>query len=207
METLLFQKNTRFVLGQTPWNKGAIGYMGPNRTSFKKGQIAHNKGVHIPTGYLKAKDISGKKFSRWTAINRTSKKNGYWKWMFRCDCGNEKELSIAYVTGGHSKSCGCLKLEKLKVGHPQTAETKKKLSEARKGEKNHSWKGGVTTEIQKVRNSIELKLWKKACLERDNFTCRKTGIRGGKLAVHHICNFADFPELRFAIDNGICLDL
>lgn len=50
-----------------------------------------------------------------------------------------------------------------------------------------------------------MKLWKKACLERDNFTCQKTKQRGGKLRVHHINNFADFPELRTAINNGITL--
>lgn len=28
--------------GSTPWNKGKTGYMGPNRTSFKKGNLPHN---------------------------------------------------------------------------------------------------------------------------------------------------------------------
>jgi len=32
----------RFSDGHTPWNKGKTGYMGPNATSFKKGNLPHN---------------------------------------------------------------------------------------------------------------------------------------------------------------------
>lgn len=33
----------RFVKGQKSWNKGVKGYMGPNRTSFKKGSVPKNR--------------------------------------------------------------------------------------------------------------------------------------------------------------------
>lgn len=79
--------------------------------------------------------------------------------------------------------------------------TKKKLS----GENSYRWRGGITSINTKIRRSLEYKLWVKSVLERDNFVCQKYGIRGGKLVVHHINNFSDFPELRFAIDNGITL--
>jgi hypothetical protein len=69
----------------------------------------------------------------------------------------------------------------------------------------HLWKGGITPENHKIRSSLEMKLFRKACMERDNFTCQKTGERGGRLVVHHINNFADFPELRTSIENGITL--
>ena len=42
-------------------------------------------------------------------------------------------------------------------------------------------------------------------MERDSFTCQKSGQKGGDLEVHHINNFADFPELRTSIENGITL--
>lgn len=32
-------KDARFKKGHTPWNKGKTGYMGPNKTSFKKGNV------------------------------------------------------------------------------------------------------------------------------------------------------------------------
>ena len=48
-----------------------------------------------------------------------------------------------------------------------------------------------------------MRLWREAVFARDNWTCQKTKIRGDELIAHHIQNFSDFPELRFAIDNGI----
>jgi hypothetical protein len=74
-----------------------------------------------------------------------------------------------------------------------------------RGSNHHSWKGGVTPANEASRKSLEMRLWKKACMERDNFTCQKTGQRGVKLVIHHINNFADFTQLRTAIDNGITL--
>ena len=85
-----------------------------------------------------------------------------------------------------------------------------KETNAKKGsqkENNPAWKGGVTTENDLIRKSTEYILWRRSCLERDNFTCQKTGQRGGKLVVHHINNFAEKKELRLAIDNGITLSV
>jgi hypothetical protein len=73
------------------------------------------------------------------------------------------------------------------------------------GKNNPNWKGGITPENDKIRKTIEYRLWRKACMIRDNFTDRITGEKGGRLVVHHINNFADFPELRTALENGITL--
>jgi hypothetical protein len=75
------------------------------------------------------------------------------------------------------------------------------------GEKHYRWKGGITPINKKIRKSLEYKFWRKECFERDNFVCQKTGQVGGKLVVHHINNFAEFPELRFEVKNGITLSL
>lgn len=106
-------------------------------------------------------------------------------------------------------------------GKKHTEETKKKIRDKKveqhiipanafikgetSGSKNFSWKGGITPENHKIRNSSEYIYWRKSCFKRDNFTCQKTGVSGGKLVVHHINNFADFPELRTSIENGITL--
>jgi len=73
------------------------------------------------------------------------------------------------------------------------------------GKNNWNWQGGITPINAKLRNSIEFRLWREAVFARDNWTCQKYHIKGGKLHPHHIQNFAQYPELRFAIDNGITL--
>ena len=71
---------------------------------------------------------------------------------------------------------------------------------------NHPrWKGGVNSEDHRIRGRIEHRLWREAVFARDNWTCQKTGKKGGELHPHHILNFSQYPELRFAINNGITL--
>lgn len=74
------------------------------------------------------------------------------------------------------------------------------------GEGNPNWKGGTYgTERHKIMGKIEYKLWRDAVFARDGYTCQKTGVTGGDMECHHVLNFAEYPELRFAIDNGITL--
>ena len=93
------------------------------------------------------------------------------------------------------------------LGKKHSEESRKKMREAQlnrgyKGEKHHSWKGGVTPINEKIRKSIEYRLWRESVFKRDNFTCLWCKKRGGKIHADHIKPFAFYPELRFAIDNG-----
>lgn len=75
-----------------------------------------------------------------------------------------------------------------------------------KGKKNPAWKGGITSKNKLIRHSIEFNILRKSIFERDNWTCQSCGKRGGiYLHAHHILSFAKFPQLRFAINNGITL--
>ena len=88
-----------------------------------------------------------------------------------------------------------------------TGYNRKKRSEEKMGDKNPMWGGGISSEDSKLRRTIEYRLWREAVYARDNWTCQKCGKQGVRLNAHHIKSFADYPELRFAIDNGqtLCL--
>lgn len=73
------------------------------------------------------------------------------------------------------------------------------------GEKNPSWKGGITPELKRLRNSSDFKWWRESVFKRDNWTCQKCKTRGAYLHPHHIKNFSEYPELRFETSNGITL--
>lgn len=54
------------------------------------------------------KDISGQRFGKLVAVEKTEiKQNSSFIWRCLCDCGNEKFVSVNYLTTGNTKSCGC----------------------------------------------------------------------------------------------------
>ena len=90
-------------------------------------------------------------------------------------------------------------------GRKLSVEHRKKIGDAHRGDKNHWWKGGITGINKQIRGSLEYKLWREAVFKRDNWVCKWCLQKGGKLHPHHIKPFCDYPELRFAIDNGLTL--
>lgn len=78
--------------------------------------------------------------------------------------------------------------------------------ESMTGENSPVWKGGsLAREGQNQRYGAEGVQWRKAVYQRDDYTCQKCHQRSTFLNAHHICNYADYPEMRFDIDNGITL--
>lgn len=79
-----------------------------------------------------------------------------------------------------------------------------------KGENSPAWRGGVTSERKKQRDSKQYKEWRTLVFERDDYTCQSCKARNGKgkavyLHAHHIKSFHNFPELRFELNNGVTL--
>lgn len=76
-------------------------------------------------------------------------------------------------------------------------------SESKRESLHHHWKGGITEDNLKIRNSHEYRSWRTKVFHRDNFTCQVCGSnKGGTLNADHIKPFCKFPELRFDINNG-----
>ncbi len=102
------------------------------------------------------------------------------------------------------------------LGRTQSLATRLKISAAHRARVaagiHHSWKGGITKEHVRQRLTIEYKLWREAVFKRDNYTCQSCLARNKAgtgndiyLEAHHIQRFADFPEFRFDVSNGITL--
>ena len=77
---------------------------------------------------------------------------------------------------------------------------------------NHwHWKGGVSDENTRIRQSLEYKLWRKSVFERDKWTCVICGYRSkakSDIRADHIMPFHLFPSLRLDINNGrtLCIE-
>lgn len=74
-----------------------------------------------------------------------------------------------------------------------------------RGPEHYRWKGGITTENIKIRNSHKYKIWRKSVFNRDSRSCRMCFYKGDQVHAHHIKSFSKHPDLRFDINNGITL--
>jgi len=115
-------------------------------------------------------------------------------------CSEERKRKISLANLGRKKK-------------EFSIETRRRMSDARKGEKSHFWRGGLTEQTLRIRHGLEYKLWREAIFARDNWTCIWCGRRSRKdehieLNADHIKPFSLYPELRFDITNGrtLCVD-
>ena len=77
------------------------------------GNITEVTGGNLKSGHSKScgcshrYDLSGKKFGKWTVLEKSDVRNGIIYWLCRCDCGTIKEVRTSILLNGQSQSCGC----------------------------------------------------------------------------------------------------
>lgn len=70
----------------------------------------------------KAEDLTGQKFGRLTAVRKSENQAGKSKrtaWVCQCDCGNLCQVNATNLKSGRTRSCGCLRSEKMQTQNPQ----------------------------------------------------------------------------------------
>ena len=72
---------------------------------------------------------------------------------------------------------------------------------AHKGKKPRTWH---KTHRNKHGNAFDRE-WRTKIFNRDNYTCKCCGKKGGRLQAHHIKGYKKYPKLRYELNNGITL--
>jgi 5-methylcytosine-specific restriction endonuclease McrA len=78
--------------------------------------------------------------------------------------------------------------------HPEQAKKNGMKAIPPSGEKHYRWRGGITPENRKIRNSIKYEQWRTQVFQRDNYTCQKCFKQGSYLQAHHIKPFSVLLE-------------
>lgn len=152
---------------------------------------------------------------------RDNKTGKYQKSLKKIKCKNCGKLFNPrnYRIKNCSKKCGYLyrsktykptkktlkKLSEIRSGIKRTKKWRDNISKSLKGEKNGSWRGGITKIRNRKRDLRKQRRWREKIFARDNYTCQECGQIGGKLEAHHIIPFWANKETRYLIENGITL--
>jgi 5-methylcytosine-specific restriction endonuclease McrA len=90
--------------------------------------------------------------------------------------------------------------------HRRFVEIRRECAKKFSGEHHYLWNPNKTLEERIDRRRIPGYLeWRRSVYERDNYTCQICGRRGGRLAAHHVFNYADHKELGLVVDNGVTM--
>lgn len=137
------------------------------------------------------RDLLGHVFGRWTVIEYAGRYRGYGGavWKCRCQCGKEKLVRAEQLSGGGSRSCGCISSEII--------------SERNRRSASHGHTRNSTT-------STEYKSWasmKSRCCNHKDKDYHRYGARGIKVCERWMNSFENFladmglkPSVRHTID-------
>jgi len=162
------------------------------------------KGVFVP---FVTRLLGHKQSAEHIRKKSEAKKNGR---HFNClVCNAEFWRSLSRIKNGDCKFCSRSCYLAWQIGRPKSEEFKL-YCRTRTGDKSPTWKGGITPENLRIRNSAEYIEWRISVFLRDNHECQHCHVKCGNgkdvyLHAHHIKSFSKHPDLRFELSNGITL--
>ncbi len=146
------------------------------------------------------KDLVKQKFGKLTVIKDTEKrdKKGLVIWLCKCDCGNFCEVRSDNLKTGNSKSCGCLKKEKLKENLLSFHRDRKHFVKVDHTEEE------IAQYLKSRGRELDFKWLNLSKKLRKSAKCSICGTKEN-LVVHHMNNYKDYPEQRYDEENLIVL--
>jgi thymidylate synthase (FAD) len=85
------------------------------------------------------------------------------------------------------------------AGWHHSPETRAALADAKRGDRNPQWKGGITPAGLRLRAGLDA--LRADVFARDGHACRRCGCQGGELTLHHILPIWARPDLALDVDN------
>ncbi len=184
----------------------------PGRVGWNKGGNTYRKGLTLEQEYgvEKAKEIreklikshlgnsgywEGKHFSEKHIRNNSEARKGLIPWNKELTVETDervkqnieastKTIREQYKNGKKSP----------RLGFKATEETRRRNSEANKGEKHWNWKNGITPLHQAIRNLAIYNLWRKAIFYKNQWTCQDCGHKNRNINAHHLYPFSKLLE-------------
>jgi len=162
-----------------------------------KGRIGYWTGKHFSEKHIKNCSEGHKGLIPW---------NKGLKSCYTVSIKTKKKMSESLIKW-YKKVPEKIKRKRIEAIINPSAETRKKLSESRIGEKHPMWKGGISPINYEIRQSEKYKKWRINIYKKDKYKCQICGKHCGRkdIIAHHIKSFSEYPELRFDENNGITL--
>jgi hypothetical protein len=137
-----------------------------------------------------AYDITRQIFGELTVLYKDCEKTKQFNtayWMCKCSCGALISVRGGDLKNGHTKSCGNASIHWS-------------------GENAPGWKGGLTPKTMIGKTNSAYANWRDSVYAKDWYTCQCCGKSKGIIKnAHHILPYASHEELRYDVNNGICM--
>lgn len=82
---------------------------------------------------------------------------------------------------------------------------RKHFSILRRDSNHPNWIGGLSNQIQLLRDTEEYKEWRRQVWMKDDYTCQECSERGGNLVAHHLVMVSEDLDLVYVVDNGLTM--